>query len=110
MDRRDFIGGGAAPFLSLTRLRGAPANRPNIILMMADDMGWGDTGFNGNRIIRTPHLDAMAKSSIRFARFHSGGPVCSPTRGTCLTGRHYFRSTDIARRFTAIARRTLAGG
>ena len=59
--------------------------------MMADDLGWGDPGFNGNRIIRTPHLDAMAQAGIRFTRFCSGGPVCSPTRGTCLTGRHYFR-------------------
>lgn len=69
----------------------AEAERPNIILIMADDLGWGDTGFNGNRIIRTPNLDAMAKDGIRFTRFYSGGPVCSPTRGTCLTGRHYFR-------------------
>jgi len=58
---------------------------------MADDLGWGDPGFNGNGIIRTPHLDLMAASGIRFTRFYSGGPVCSPTRGTCLTGRHYFR-------------------
>jgi arylsulfatase A-like enzyme len=75
----------------MARLRGAPSGRPNIVLMMADDMGWGDPGFNGNRVIHTPHLDAMAKAGIRFTRFYSGGPVCSPTRGTCLTGRHYFR-------------------
>ncbi|HUT30374.1 MAG TPA: sulfatase-like hydrolase/transferase [Sedimentisphaerales bacterium] len=64
---------------------------PNIILIMADDLGYGDVGFNGNKIIKTPHLDEMAKASIRFTRFYAGGPVCSPTRGTCLTGRHYFR-------------------
>lgn len=58
---------------------------------MADDMGWGDTGFNGNSIIKTPHLDAMAKDSLRFTRFYSGAPVCSPTRGSCLTGRHPYR-------------------
>jgi len=68
-----------------------PADRPNIILIMADDMGYGDVGFNGNKIIKTPHLDEMAKSGIRFTRFYAGGPVCSPTRATCLTGRHYFR-------------------
>ena len=66
-------------------------NTPNIILTMCDDLGYGDTGFNGNSIIRTPHLDAMAAHGARFTRFYAGGPVCSPTRGTCLTGRHYFR-------------------
>jgi arylsulfatase A-like enzyme len=58
---------------------------------MADDLGYGDVGFNGNKIIQTPNLDAMARDGIRFTRFYAGGPVCSPTRGTCLTGRHYFR-------------------
>jgi arylsulfatase A-like enzyme len=65
--------------------------RPNIILIMADDLGYGDVGFMGNKIIKTPHLDEMARQSILFKRFYAGGPVCSPTRGTCLTGRHYFR-------------------
>jgi len=58
---------------------------------MADDMGWGDPGFNGNSIIKTPNLDAMAKAGMRFTRFYSGAPVCSPTRGSCLTGRHPYR-------------------
>ena len=76
-----------------TLSRSASANRkpPNIIFILADDLGYGDVGFNGNRIIKTPGLDAMAKEGIRFSRFYAGGPVCSPTRGTCLTGRHYFR-------------------
>lgn len=65
--------------------------RPNIILMMADDLGYGDTGFNGNEIIQTPHLDQMAKEGVLLRHFYAGGPVCSPTRGTCLTGRHHFR-------------------
>lgn len=90
MNRREFLTTGLAASQSSFRAA-APATRPNIILMMADDMGWGDPGFNGNRIIRTPHLDAMANSGIRFTRFYAGGPVCSPTRGTCMTGRHYFR-------------------
>ena len=67
------------------------ASRPNIILLMADDLGWGDPGFNGNTVIKTPHLDAMAKGGLRFDRFYSGAPVCSPTRGTVLTGRHPYR-------------------
>jgi len=62
-----------------------------MIFIMCDDLGYGDVGFNGNRIIRTPHLDQMTREGACFTRFHTGGPVCSPTRGTCMTGRHYMR-------------------
>ena len=75
-------------FLQLLAATSAP---PNIILAMADDQGWGDTSYNGHHILSTPHLDAMARASIRFDRFYSGAPVCSPTRGSALTGRHPFR-------------------
>lgn len=67
------------------------AASPNIILMMADDLGYGDTGFNGNNIIHTPHLDQMAKAGLNLTHFYATGPVCSPTRGSFLTGRHYLR-------------------
>ncbi len=69
----------------------AVAAVPNIILLMADDQGWGDTGYNGHPHLRTPHLDQMAKDGIRFQRWYAAAPVCSPTRGSCLTGRHPFR-------------------
>jgi len=62
--------------------------RPNIILMMADDLGWGDVGYNGNELIQTPAIDALARNGIRFNRFYAAAPVCSPTRFSCLTGRH----------------------
>ena len=64
---------------------------PNIILIMADDLGWGDTGFNGNEIIITPSLDELAENGVVFRRFYSAAPVCSPTRASCLTGRHPYR-------------------
>lgn len=64
---------------------------PNVVLVMADDLGWGDVGFNGNEIIHTPHLDEMAKAGLQLNRFYSAAPVCSPTRGSCLTGRHPYR-------------------
>ncbi|MFK7779438.1 MAG: sulfatase-like hydrolase/transferase, partial [Gimesia sp.] len=67
------------------------AEKPNIILIMCDDLGWGDTGFNGNKIIQTPHLDEMARAGVNMKRFYAGAPVCSPTRGSCLTGRNPFR-------------------
>jgi arylsulfatase A-like enzyme len=66
----------------------APADpRPHIVLVMADDMGWGQTGYNGHPILKTPHLDAMAAAGLRFDRFYAGAPNCSPTRATVLTGR-----------------------
>lgn len=67
------------------------ADRPNVILMMADDLGWGDVGFNGGEIIETPELDRMAEGGLVFERFYAAAPVCSPTRGSCLTGRHPYR-------------------
>lgn len=66
-------------------------DRPNIILIMADDLGYGDTGFNGNKIIQTPHLDALARRGVILTHFYAGNSVCSPTRGTVLTGRHHDR-------------------
>jgi arylsulfatase A-like enzyme len=65
--------------------------KPNVILVMSDDLGWGDVGFNGSTISKTPHLDEMAASGLRFTRFYAAAPVCSPTRGSALTGRHPYR-------------------
>jgi arylsulfatase A-like enzyme len=65
----------------------AAATMPHIIFVMADDMGWGQTGYRGHPMLKTPHLDAMAAAGLRFDRFYAGGPVCSPTRAAVLTGR-----------------------
>jgi len=65
--------------------------RPNIILIMADDMGWGDAGYNGHERIKTPNLDKMAQNGVQFNRFYAAAPVCSPTRGSVLTGRNPYR-------------------
>ncbi len=67
------------------------AGRPNIVLVMADDMGWGQTGYYNHPVLETPNLDAMAVNGLRFDRFYAGGPVCSPTRATVLTGRTHDR-------------------
>ena len=61
---------------------------PNIVLCMADDQGWGDMGYNGHAVLKTPHFDAMAAEGLRFNRFYAAAPVCSPTRGSVMTGRH----------------------
>jgi arylsulfatase len=63
-------------------------NKPNIILCMADDQGWGDMGYYGHPVLKTPNFDSMAASALQFDRFYSAAPVSSPTRGSVLTGRH----------------------
>lgn len=64
---------------------------PNFVLVMSDDQGWGDAGYQGHPDLKTPSLDAMAADGIQFTRFYAGAPVCSPTRGSVLTGRHPYR-------------------
>jgi len=60
--------------------------RPNIILCMADDQGWGDVGFRDHRVLKTPVLDEMAAAGLRLDRFYAAAPVCSPTRAALLSG------------------------
>ena len=64
----------------------------NVILIMCDDLGWGDTGYNGNKVIKTPSLDQISREGVRFDRFYSASAVCSPTRASCLTGRNPYRT------------------
>lgn len=67
-------------------------DRPHIVLVMADDQGYGDAGFTGHPFVKTPHLDAMAEAGVVFNRFYASAPVCSPTRASVMTGRHPFRT------------------
>ncbi len=79
--------------LLLCMSAGLQAERmPNIVLVMADDQGWGQVGYNGHPLLKTPNLDAMAAAGIRFDRFYAAGPVCSPTRASVLTGRTHTRT------------------
>lgn len=64
------------------------AERPNIILLMGDDHGWDETGYNGHPHLKTPVLDEMSRTGLRLDRFYSAHPTCSPTRGSVMTGRH----------------------
>lgn len=66
--------------------------KPHVILVMADDQGWGDTGFNGHPFVKTPALDAMANSGFVLNRFYAAAPVCSPTRASVMTGRNPIRA------------------
>jgi arylsulfatase A-like enzyme len=81
-------GGKAAGAGPVPSAPSAARARPHVVLAMTDDQGWGDVGYNGLRAIATPNLDAMAAAGLRFDRFYAAAPVCSPTRGAMLTGRH----------------------
>ena len=70
------------------------AERPNVIVIMSDDQGGGDYGFMGNKIIRTPELDAMANKSGLLTKFYVS-PVCAPTRASLMTGRYNYRTRCI---------------
>lgn len=72
----------------------AEAGRPNVILVLTDDQGFGDMGFAGNSIVRTPNLDAMASRSARLQYFYVS-PACTPTRASLMTGRYNFRTRAI---------------
>lgn len=61
---------------------------PNIVFIMADDLGYGDLGSYGQQKIRTPYLDQMAKDGMRFTQFYAGSPVCAPARCVLMTGKH----------------------
>jgi hypothetical protein len=69
---------------------GAETSKPNILLILADDMGWGDLRCNGNDLLDTPSLDKLQAESVALQHFFVS-PVCSPTRSSLLTGRHHFR-------------------
>ena len=68
---------------SMTALNGT---RPNIIFIMADDLGWKDVGFAGAKFFETPHIDKLASQSMVFTHAYSGGPNCSPTRACIMSG------------------------
>jgi len=84
---------GSAAALPLVAGSGAAgAERPNIVIILADDMGYGDAGCFGSRDLRTPHIDRLAETGMRWTDFHSSGNVCSPTRAGLLTGRYQQRA------------------
>lgn len=72
---------------TLALVRMDAAERPNFILCMADDQGWGDMAYNGHPHVKTPTFDEMARHGLRLDRFYAAAPVCSPTRASVMTGR-----------------------
>ena len=94
MNRRKFLGTVAAAGLLGLGLSTKPVfaepknNRPNLIAILIDDMGWKDAGFAGNRFIETPNLDRIAKSGIIFSQAYAAAPNCAPTRACLMTGQY----------------------
>jgi arylsulfatase A-like enzyme len=81
-----------ALFASWLLLAAGPSHaRPNVLLIMTDDQGFSDVGFNGNPIVQTPELDRLARSAVTFNNFYVQ-PVCSPSRAALMTGRHPLRT------------------
>ena len=80
------VGLGIAALPNLTTAQPDVSNRPNIVFVLADDMGWGDLGCYGHPYTKTPHLDRLAKQGILFTSFYVTGPSCSPSRTGFMTG------------------------
>ena len=70
----------------LLKSSGEGANRPNILFVMADDLGWMDLACQGNKLVETPNIDRLAEQGMRFTSAYAAAPVCSPTRAAVLTG------------------------
>jgi len=89
MQRREFlkIAGVCAAF-PVRAATGALKRRPNVVFILADDLGYGDLGCYGQKKIRTPNIDRIAAGGMRFTQFYSGNPVCAPSRCTLMTGCH----------------------
>ena len=73
-------------------LNAQATDKPNILLIMADDLGYNDLGFQGSKHIKTPHLDKLAAAGTRFTDGHVTSPVCSPSRAGMMTGRYQQRT------------------
>ena len=99
IDRRTFIQQLTAAGIAVTvpGMMGCPSGprseeRPNFVIFLADDLGYGDLASYGNPIMATPNIDQFAAEGMRFTDFHSAGTVCSPSRASLLTGRNPYRS------------------
>ena len=98
LDRRHFLKMlntslllAGVPTLLLSFPQNKFKKRPNVILILTDDQGYGDTGVHGNKLIDTQHIDSLARDGCEFTRFYVE-PVCAPTRASLLTGRSYYRT------------------
>jgi uncharacterized sulfatase len=94
LDPSAFRAGGkdSAPVSRFVSVIDESAPRPNVVLILADDLGYGDLGVQGSRAVKTPHIDRMAAEGIRLTDFYAAASTCSPSRAGLLTGRYPARS------------------
>ena len=83
-----FISGLLLPQISVAQYKNTPAKKPNIIFILADDLGYGDLGSYGQKLVQTPNLDQLAKEGTRFPQVYASAPVCAPSRASLMTGLH----------------------
>ncbi|XP_063161125.1 arylsulfatase H-like isoform X2 [Candoia aspera] len=93
-----------------SQTHGLNASRPNILLIMADDLGYGDLGCFGNNTIRTPNIDQLAKEGVKFTQHIAAASMCTPSRAAFLTGRYPIRSGMVSQIKTRVFIRTGASG
>ncbi len=89
--RRGFLAAGAGAAAASLAGCQKTSRRPNVLLVMTDDQGWGDLSAGGNTILQTPQMDRVAEEGMRFDNFHVS-PVCAPTRASLMTGRYNYRT------------------
>src|SRR5688572_576637 len=81
-----------ASLLASAALHAATREKPNLIVILADDLGYGDLGCFGQKQLKTPRLDAMAAAGLRFTQFYAGAPIDASSRCVMLTGKHAGRA------------------
>jgi len=79
---------GGVFFIFSAFAQNSPLAKPNIIFIMADDLGYGDLGCYGQKHLKTPNIDKLASEGVRFTQAYAGGPVCTPSRSVLMTGLH----------------------
>ncbi|WP_313666581.1 sulfatase-like hydrolase/transferase, partial [Atlantibacter hermannii] len=78
--------------MAATPASGNHSQQPNVVIILADDLGYGDLGVYGHPIVKTPNIDKLAKEGVRFTQYYAPAPLCSPSRAGLLTGRTPFRT------------------
>src|SRR5437762_1946254 len=94
MNRRSVLKGGLSLSLSSVAhpgLGAPPQQKPNIVFILADDLGYGDLGSYGSAEIRTPNIDRIGSGGVKFTQFYANAPECSPTRSALLSGQYQQR-------------------
>jgi len=90
VSRRSFLAAGAGSAVAIAQ---APAAKPNLLFVFADDMGWSDVGFNGRKEWQTPNLDRLASQGTTFDRWYTACPLCAPSRAALMTGKYGIHNT-----------------